>query len=347
MIAENEIIIICDGSNSGDIFIGFNGILSSTMGKIAHSKDVDTWFLKLFLELNFDIFNNAKKGAAIPHLDINALYNLKIPLPTIGEQRKIVEKIEKLFAKIDEASRLRAESLTASAALLPSALHQIFTTQTTTHKQQPYKPENVGMSQTKQKAWKEKKIGEICDKPQYGYTASAQQEKVGPKLLRITDIQNSEVKWDNVPYCKCDNSEKYELKSDDIVFARTGATVGKSFLIESIPEKSVFASYLIRLRAKESVLPKYLYAFFQSPDYWQQIAGHQAGGAQPNVNASKLSEIKIPLPSVAEQKKIVEYLDALSQKTRALRNLQSQTAADFSTLRQSVLSQAFSGNIQS
>lgn len=246
------------------------------------------------------------------------LRGYEIPLPPLDLQRKIVTRIEKSLSKIDEASRLRAEVSTASSALLPSALYHIF-------------------NRAEKEGWDIKKVGEICKEPQYGYTASAKQEKVGPKFLRITDIQNGQVDWSSVPHCKCDQVPKYQLKDGDLVFARTGATVGKSFLIESLPVKAVFASYLIRLRAKDFVIPKYLYSFFQSPDYWQQIAGHQVGIAQPNVNASKLSEIKIPVPPPTEQKEIVQYLDRLSAKVRDLQSLQQKTATDFLALRQSIL----------
>jgi type I restriction enzyme S subunit len=264
-------------------------------------------------------------GGAQPNISQGIIKGLSIPLPPIEEQMRIVEKIEKLFAKIDEVVALRRSALGASAALLPSALHHVF-------------------SRAEKEGWGIQSVGEICEKPQYGYTASAKQDKVGPKLLRITDIQNGEVDWDSVPYCKCSNVDKYQLENGDIVFARTGATVGKSFLIKSAPKNSVFASYLIRLRPNADVLSEFLYAFFQSPDYWQQIVGHQVGAAQPNVNASKLAKIKMPLPPLSEQKKIVAYLDSLSSKSRQLQELQNQTAEDLSALRQSILHQAFNAS---
>lgn len=326
---ENRVIISrfgmspnCVRKVHGKFYLNDSGL---TLAPQNHKEFVQD-YLDLFLFSVEQEIYNLGRGQAQRNLNIVEFKNLEVPLPPIDEQKRVVKKIEKLFAKIGRASRLRAESSAASAVLLPSALHQIF-------------------SRSGKEGWAIKKVGEICEKPQYGYTASARQEKVGPKLLRITDIQNGLVEWKNVPYCKCNDAKKYELESGDIVFARTGATVGKSFLIKSVPEKSIFASYLIRLHAKESVVPKYLYAFFQSPDYWQQIAGHQVGAAQPNVNASKLSEIKIPLPPKAEQKKIVAYLDALSRKSHELQALQSQTAADFSALRQSILSRAFNGKL--
>ena len=81
-------------------------------------------------------------------------------------------------------------------------------------------------------------------------TASASSQPVGPKFLRITDIQDGLVDWDAVPWCECDGRSAADarLKAGDIVFARTGATTGKSFLIRECPINAVFASYLIRVR---------------------------------------------------------------------------------------------------
>jgi len=258
---------------------------------------------------------------------ISFLVEYKIPLPPIAEQRRIVARIEKQFAKIDEAARLRAESEVATAQLLPAALHEIF-------------------SSAESKGWGIEKIEDICEHPQYGFTASASRKAVGPRLLRITDIQNGKVNWETVPYCICPTVEKYELRAGDLVFARTGATVGKSFLIVDVPKDVIFASYLIRLRAREKIMPEFLYFFFQSPDYWYQITMGQVGMAQPNVNGTKLVQIKIPLPLLAEQEKIVKKLDALSGKVRALQELQSSQSADLKALKQSILHEAFSGEVE-
>jgi len=326
VVEKNETIIICDGSNSGDIFTGFKGILSSTMGKLITTSDIDTDYLKIFLESNFNLFNSTKKGAAIPHLDINALYNIEIPLPPLPEQKKIVKKIDELFGKTDEAQKLREEAQADAAALIPAALHQIF-------------------EKGKQKGWREQTVEEITNNVQYGYTASAKQSG-NSQLLRITDIQNGQVNWDTVPFCDCDDMESYRLQNGDIVFARTGATVGKSFLINNPPKNAIFASYLIRAVVdQKKCLPELLYYFFQSTDYWGQIVGHKVGGAQPNVNGTKLKKLILPLPPVPEQKKIVAYLDSLSEKAKKLQELQQQTAEDIKALKQSILHKAFRGEL--
>src|SRR5205807_5398160 len=100
--------------------------------------------------------------------------------------------------------------------------------------------------------WCETTVGAVSLDISYGYTTSASSKPNGPRFLRITDIQNGNVDWKSVPFCKVTppDASAYLLKPGDLVFARTGATTGKSFLIRSAPN-AVFASYLIRLRPSE------------------------------------------------------------------------------------------------
>jgi len=129
--------------------------------------------------------------------------------------------------------------------------------------------------------------------------------------LRITDIQDGKVNWDTVPFTTVDDPETYLLKTGDIVFARTGATVGKSFLITEIPYPSVYASYLIRIRLLGNLLPEYIYQFFDSACYWSQITDKSVGVGQPNCNGTSLKELLIPLPPINEQLRIVPTAQAL------------------------------------
>lgn len=180
------------------------------------------------------------------------------------------------------------------------------------------------------------RVREVAESIQYGHTASAISRKEGPRFLRITDIQNGGVDWDSVPSCDIgpDEVPKYKLSAGDLVFARTGATTGKSFLIRECPD-AVFASYLIRVRASKEVDPRYLALFFQSPDYWQQIERGKRGIGQPNVNGKVLGEIALPLPGLADQRRIVAEIEkqftrletAIAALRRTQANLKRYSAA--------------------
>lgn len=195
----------------------------------------------------------------------------------------------------------------------------------------------------KLEGWKIEKLGDVS-KINYGYTEKASFKEVGPKFLRITDIQDNNVDWETVPFCKIEKSEspKYLLKDGDIVFARTGATTGKSFLIKK-PPLAVFASYLIRLQILDTskLLPEYLILFFQTQTYWDNIAIGISGSAQGGFNASKLSELEIPIPPLPEQQRIVSVLDeafaSIAQaKSNAERNLVNARELFWSVLQSSM-----------
>lgn len=196
------------------------------------------------------------------------------------------------------------------------------------------------------RSWAKCSVGEISPKIQYGYTASAEKTEVGPRLLRITDIQEGHVRWANVPYCKidADKIEDFALTEGDIVFARTGGTVGKSFLIRSVPEQAVFASYLIRVGKSSMLIPQYLYWFFQSNSYWEQV-GLLKGGLQGNVNATSLSQVSFGLAPLNEQRRIVEKIeqlfDLLDKGEESLRAARDKAGL----YRQSLLKHAFEGHL--
>ena len=194
--------------------------------------------------------------------------------------------------------------------------------------------------------WALTTIGKICTKLQYGYTATASVERCGPRFLRITDIQDGAVAWPTVPYCEIDSkqAEKYLVCDGDIVFARTGGTVGKSYVINSVPEPSVFASYLIRLSAHAEVDPNYLYYFFQSPSYWEQI-GLKKGGLQGNVNATSLASLAVPICSLNEQRRIVVKIEELfSELDKGIESLKI-AQAQLKVYRQALFKNAFEGKL--
>ncbi|MGP0856089.1 restriction endonuclease subunit S [Serratia sp. CY84636] len=195
--------------------------------------------------------------------------------------------------------------------------------------------------------WVGPQLDEIATDINYGYTASSTSENIGPKMLRITDIQDNKVDWKSVPFCKIEDNQKdkYLLCNGDLVFARTGATVGKSFLINEDISNTVFASYLIRVRCNKKINSHYLSYFFLSPTYWNQITEFSAGIGQPNVNGSKLKKLNLPLASVCEQKIIAEKLDTLLAQVESTKARLEQIPQILKRFRQAVLAAAVSGKL--
>ena len=160
--------------------------------------------------------------------------------------------------------------------------------------------------------WEWERWGNLSQSIQYGYNAPAL-EKGTIKMVRISDIQNNKVLWEKVPYCIIEEKdiETYLLEVNDILFARTGGTVGKSFLVEEVPEPAIYAGYLIRTRYSQELCPQYLKSFMESQLYWEQLKSGTIATAQPNCNGKTLGRILLPIPPKTEQIRLVQKLASL------------------------------------
>ena len=149
--------------------------------------------------------------------------------------------------------------------------------------------------------------GTLSESIQYGYNAPAKTDGQ-IRMVRISDIHDNKVLWDNVPYCDIREEDipTYLLKKNDILFARTGGTVGKSFLVETVPYESIYAGYLIRTRYSKELNSQYMKYFMESPLYWKQLRSGTTATAQPNCNGNTLSHMLFPLPPRNMQDRIVE-----------------------------------------
>lgn len=157
---------------------------------------------------------------------------------------------------------------------------------------------------------------------EYGYTVTAM-ESGEFRLIRITDIDDfGHITKGDPKYTDLPNEEsKFILNEGDIVVARTGATYGKTAVFEG-GEKSVFASYLIRINLNKSkILPKYYWYFSQSNYYWQQAENLINGTGQPQFNANALKEILVPVPPINIQKKIIETLGKEEEMLESQKNI--------------------------
>jgi len=252
-----------------------------------------------------------------------------VPLPpTLAEQKYISQILSEQMATVEKARAAARARLEAAKGLPAAYLKEVFES-----KEAQY--------------WPLIRLRDACDQIDYGYTASSDRNIKEPRFLRITDIQNGLVDWDSVPGCKINETEEKTnlLFNGDIVFARTGGTVGKSYLITN-PPRAVFASYLIRLRPKKTIVyPEYLYSFFQSDNYWKQLRKSSRGGAQPNVNATLLGNLELPVPSIPQQEALLLMLREKMTCATKIVTIAEAEMETINTLPGALLRQAFSGGL--
>ena len=359
LLSDNDILFARTGATTGKTYLVKQApyaVFASYLIRLRANGSIRPEYLYSFFQSNayWSQVLEEKEGSAQPNVNGKKLLNIKVPVVNIetqihiskflnsvrsrqdgknepfpelpqflSDQRRIVSRIEDLAARIEVARELHRRATEETEALILAANDFAFRFKS---------------------GWKVTKVRDICEPTQYGYTASATTEETGIRFLRITDIQDGHVNWDTVPFCNCDNPEPYLLKSNDILFARTGATTGKSFLILNCP-RAIFASYLIRIRVQQLVSAEYLYRCFQTPQYWSQIKDEKKGTGQPNVNGKKLGNIQVPIPPTDEQNRIVAYLDDVQLKLDTLKCYQADTTAELDALLPAVLERAFSGEL--
>ena len=164
--------------------------------------------------------------------------------------------------------------------------------------------------------WKKISLADVSEKIDYGFTASATDKNTGTKFLRITDIQNGFVQWEDVPFCEIDSSSKskYLLSDGDIVVARTGNSTGENYLFQG-ESFAVFASYLIRFRVNKQIVdPSYVWRCMRSSSWWNFVRGSKTGSAQAGANAKVLGRFEFEYPPLHEQKAIAHILGTIDEK---------------------------------
>ena len=195
-------------------------------------------------------------------------------------------------------------------------------------------------------SWVWTNVGEISQSILYGVSKSAKSRGTY-RLLRITDIQDNTVNWNTVPFTDYEDekAEAYLLQDGDILFARTGATVGKSYLVNNLQEKAIYASYLIRVKTNHYVLPEFVKYFFESGFYWEQVLGNSVGIGQPNVNGTILSNLELPIPPIMEQKRIVKELGKWLSIIDKIEESKGQLQKNISWAKSKVLDLAIHGKL--
>lgn len=260
--------------------------------------------------------------AAVPGVDRNVLHEIKVLAPDYKTQCRISATLS-AYDDLIENNRRRMALLEESARLL--------------YREWFVRLRFPGYEHTRitdgvPEGWERKALSELCESIDYGYTASADRDEIGPKFLRITDIVPNVIDWTEVPYCPIEDRrlEKFRLMEGDIVIARTGATVGYAKRLHKRHPESVFASYLVRLRLRPEVDNVMVGVFVESGAYKNYVQSRIGGAAQPNANARVLSAVEMLIPTRLIQREFHDFAAPLldEREVLQLQNQKLRTARD-------------------
>mgnify|MGYP001596118177 FL=1 len=283
---------------------------------ICNEKILTNGFLYYFLRFRTKFLQSLGRGATFTEISRDILSKVEISVPPLATQKQIVERLD----KIARAQKLNDGLIQKTDELFQSLLHkELNPVRDSKHSNgvNPAGPADAKAMAGK-KNWEIKKMVDLIN-PQYGYTTSAK-DSGNYRFIRITDIGNEgELRDSDKKYVTIsqDEAKSYQLRNGDLLLARTGATFGKILYFEE-GEPAIFASFLIRLNPDTSIDPFYIWLFSRSQDYWQQARSLMTGSGQPQFNANRLKQIKIPLPPLEIQKQIVAKLSAIQNYKKQL-----------------------------
>ena len=268
----------------GDFYLNDSGLTISSK----FEENVLSKYLNLYLYLNQELVYSCGRGVAQKNIDMNAFNAIPIPLPPLEIQQKIVDEIETIEKNNKE--------LTQNVRNINQKIQKIIA--------------NVYSNYTLQK------LAKYTENPQYGANVKAinGNPNTDYRYIRITDIDdNGKLLSDWKTAEKIE--QKYVLQDGDFLFARSGATAGKTFYYtkETCP-KAIFAGYLIRFKCKAELKPKFLNILCKSDIYKKWAENIRGGAAQPNINAQQFSNYEIPVPPVEDQQKIVSQIEELEKQ---------------------------------
>lgn len=186
------------------------------------------------------------------------------------------------------------------------------------------------------KSYPTKTIDEVSlGKGEYGaQSASIEYDPTRPRYVRITDINDDGTLNDDVvASINPDDDEQYRLEYGDFLFARMGATVGKTFAF--IAGNQIFAGYLIRYKLNQKLInPRYLFWYTKLDEYWNWVKLNQSGAAQPGINAKKYGSLRIPVPPVAEQEQFAAFVEQADKSKVAVQKALDEAQLLFDSLMQ-------------
>lgn len=305
LVDDGDLLVSWSASLDAYIWQGGPAVLNQHIFKVYEQPDVvDRTYLWYALRSVMRGVRAQVHGATMQHITKPEFEAISIPVPQMDVQRRIAAELTERLGAVD---RMRAE-IDASRAAILAAKDSAW---------------NATVGSRHSSSTTRRRLREVADSIDYGWTARAVHDADGPLFLRITDIQGGRVDWNSVPRAGNSIPATKMLRHGDIVVARSGATSGKSFLLASPPEAG-FASYLLRVRLNDQARPEFVAAWMNSPDYWSQVSQAARGGAQPNLNATQLASFTLPALPPHEQETLMarlgEQMAAIDTMEKAARS---------------------------
>lgn len=282
------------------------------------------------------LISNVHGGAGLQHITKRDFEETLIPLAPLSEQKRIVWRIEDMFDKLNEAKQMLQGAIENIDIFKKNILHDAFSGKLT---EQWRKEQGI-----KYESRKMKKLSVLCDSLSYG-TSRKSQKQGFVAVIRMGNLQNGEIDWSDIVYTdNQDDIRKYILKPGDVLFNRTNSSelVGKTSIYRG-ECPAIYAGYLLKLDYGKELIGEYLNYIMNSPQAKAYCNTVKSNGVnQSNINAKKIGNFVIPVPSIDEQKEIVRILNYFFNKIEKAKEL-CQLMEQINAIKEHILNLAFFG----
>ncbi len=239
------------------------------------------------------------------------------PLPPLDEQRAIARFLDRKSRRIARFIHARQRMIALLTEQKQAIIHQAVTRGL--DPDVPLKPSGIDWLGDIPTHWELRRLRQLVRRPlQYGANESAMPfDENLARYIRITDIDaQGQLRKETARSISDDAAQHYLLNDGDVLFARSGATAGKTFRYRSNGQPAAFAGYLIRAQVNGSLNPDFLFRFTQSTGYqrWIQLSFIQS--TIQNVSAERYGDLVIPVPPTSEQLRLVDFLDSSLTRTQ-------------------------------
>lgn len=294
---------------------------------------------------NDKAFYYAMQSIEIPNMGYRRHYPLFkdfcIPLPPLAEQKRIVEQIESLFSKLDEAKEKAQEVIDRIETNIEAILYNAFSGKLT----QYWRKEN-GVDYN----WEKSTLSKIVSGLKYGSSEKSDNNNNGTPVLRIPNIGEGVIDFSDLKYMQGElENSSHEVFENDILIIRSNGSrdlVGKCAIVPALERRFAYASFLIRIKASDKVLPNYLVRYINSSMARGQLfAKAKSSSGIHNINSKELGSIRIDVPTIEEQTEILKIIEPLIKKELAVKNITSHMIENIAELKKSILTKAFRGEL--
>ena len=306
------------------------------------STAIDYEYLFYYAKSQKEAFIKKGKGGAQPNISQEIIKTHEIPLPPLPEQHRIVNCIESLFAKLDEAKE-KAQAVVDGFELRKSAiLHKAFTGDLT---EQWRKEHGEGLD-----GWKNTTLSEIVSGFKYGTSEKSTYNNTGMPVLRIPNVGTGTLSFEDMKYlAHNDVDEANQVHENDLLIIRSNGSrdlVGKCAIVPALSRKFAYASFLIRIKPSEWILPDYLALYLNSTDARTQMFKKAKSSAGiHNINSQELGSITINVPTIYEQSAIIAVLNNLLAKGQQAKEAAEAVLIQIDTMKKAILARAFRGEL--